>query len=554
MSRPAGIFRTSWRCRPAARFGLLAGLAALAGLVLGGTPAAAAGAATVWLAPRSQPPLTAPDFMALFQPGAAWTRAASHIQIFKLYPEFVVGVPDADLQAVIEGLQARHLALALEFGLLDRGDPALCGGKGPRCGEVEGFGGEQLAPALARIKRLGGSVRYVAMDEPLWFGHVSSEPGAPQAPIAAIARNVAVQVATVHGYFPEAQVGDIEPVPGDDAPPHWTSQIVRWADAYRVAAGQPLAFFHSDVEWAGTGWSVQLEALHGLFAAAGIPFGIIYDGDLSDDAVQWTAAAEQRFAQYEADPVAVPDHAILQSWHPEPLYSLPESQPGTMTYLVDRYAAAETILDATRTSTGFAGTLTAHGAPVGGAPLAIYAIDDGTLNIRTTPSVAGTVPAGASAAVIALRVNTECGCDAPADIALGAAKYADDSAHTAISIAVVPATQRLSVPAGRSLSVNSPPFAVTPGDAFTFAASMEVPFSSDHSGYLAIAFLDAAGAELERLELPFTPGQRLLWTGRTDRAGRFAAILPGALPAVALVSYAGNDALRLAAAVLSGRR
>ena len=98
-----------------------------------------------------------------------------------------------------------------------------------------------------------------------------------------------------------------------------------------------------------------------------------------DGALQWTTSAERRFANIEINSQAVPDDAIFESWHPQPLYGLPDSSPGTMTNLVDRYIAVETVINATKTNGGFTGSLTSNGKPVPGVQLFAYGVDDGTL-------------------------------------------------------------------------------------------------------------------------------------------------------------------------------
>ena len=514
------------------------------GLVLGGMPAAAGPqAATIWFAPRNQPPIPAPDFMNLFQPSAPWPRAESHVKIFKLFPQFVNTASDADLRSVIVGLRQLNIALALEYGLLNRNDPILCGGQGPQCGEIEGFDGDILGTALAHLQSLGANVQYIAMDEPLWHGTIAAAPNGPQASISAIAQDIAVQVATVHSYFPNARVGDIEPIPGDGSPPNYIQQIMEFASAYQAAVGQPLAFFHSDVAWQGTGWSSQINELPALLHAVSIPFGIIYDGDYSDGAVAWTTDAEKSFAGIETNSHTVPDHAILQSWDPQPLYALPETQPGTMTYLVDRYVAAESAINATETSAGFTGTLTSNGTPVGGARVNAYAVDDGTLNITTTASLTNTVPSGAVTAQIGLRINTECNCNSAANVLLGSTVYDDLTSNTSITTNVVSPTQRVVVAAGQTMSIDSAPFAVTPGDAFSFSEPMQVPYSSSNSGYVAITFFDGTGAGIERLELPFLPGQRFIGADTTNSMGRFK--ITTTPPTIAMFNFAGNPKLRL---------
>lgn len=504
----------------------------------------------IWFAPRNQPPMPAPDFMKLFERAAPWGNAASHVKVFKLYPQFLDNASDANLKAVIDGLRQRNIKLAIEYGLLNPNDPDVCGGISSQCWMIEGFGGDTLAKALTRLKSLGGELDYVAMDEPLWFGAVSTQSGAPRASITALAQNVAKQVATVHKIFPNAQVGDIEPVLGAGGPSSWNQQIIQWASAFRRVVGQPLAFLHTDVAWEGTGSREQLDALHGLLHAEGVPFGIIYNGNFGDGAVEWTQFAEQRFSSIESNPNSVPDHAVLQSWNPEPLYALPETQPGTMTYLVNRYTTAETIITAAPTKSGYAGTLTSKGIPVGGAKVSVYKLDDGKQNIMTTPTLKNIVPPDAALAVVALRINTECNCNGPADVLLGPARYVNETSHTTIVKTMRETSQRLVVSPGQTLLVNSTPIQVTPGDAFSFSVPMQMPYTSANTGYVAIAFLRKSGTEIMRLELPFQPGHQLIGTATTDMIGRFAIATEPA--SFATFTFSGNANLRLSSASSPG--
>jgi hypothetical protein len=323
-------------------------------LLLSLMPCGASADPRVWFTPRdnlARPGFYAgsPDFMDLFRPNAPWTQAAGHVQVFKIYPQFVLSASDADLRTVIVGLQQRNIALALEFGLLT--NLTLCG-------KIEGYCGEQIGQAVSRIKALGGTLAYVAMDEPLWFGHK-----VVGTPIATLAQDVAKQVATIHRYFPHAQVGDIEPLLGSEGPVDYASQVQQWQAAYRHAVGVPLAFFHVELNWQSPVSRLQLGQVYTSSKFNGIKFGIIYDGDWNDPTgLVWTTNAEKYFADVEQS--LIPDDAVLQTWEPQPDHALPETQPGTMTYLVNRYATAETVLFATRTSTGFAGAIVSGGAPL----------------------------------------------------------------------------------------------------------------------------------------------------------------------------------------------
>src|SRR5262252_5631376 len=103
-----------------------------AGHTLGGSP-------EIWFAPLD--PILRPEvgyggsteFMNLFQPDAPWPTAAAHIQVFKMYQQWMLGATDADLQRMFADLDRRGIALALEFGALAPASYTVCG-RG-----VEGF-------------------------------------------------------------------------------------------------------------------------------------------------------------------------------------------------------------------------------------------------------------------------------------------------------------------------------------------------------------------------------------------------------------------------------
>jgi hypothetical protein len=71
---------------------------------------------------------------------------------------------DADLQSAIENIQSRHLELALEIGPLVRS---------PDCKpKTESYGNPGETEAiLQKIRHNGGDLRYIAMDEPFFYGH-----------------------------------------------------------------------------------------------------------------------------------------------------------------------------------------------------------------------------------------------------------------------------------------------------------------------------------------------------------------------------------------------
>ena len=104
----------------------------------------------VWFAPLPPLPIVegrqftgSDDFMQLFSSEAQWQSAAAHIQVFKLYGEWVAyKATDAQLEQVVEDLEKRGITLAVEAGPLNA--PSNCG-QG-----IEGFAGTQEGLNIAR--------------------------------------------------------------------------------------------------------------------------------------------------------------------------------------------------------------------------------------------------------------------------------------------------------------------------------------------------------------------------------------------------------------------
>ena len=284
-------------------------------------------AQTIWFSPR----FGSPDYMNLFQSEASWQRAASRVSVLEASAAKVLDPHWSDSLAIMLA-DLRRRNIALEIGIL----PLSGGGEGD-CGfHVEGYSnlGQQIANAK-RLKAAGAEVSYFGMDEPLYYGHVFNGKNACHTSITDIAKDVAVKVKQLRAVYPNAAFGDVEPMGIPDA--SWIADLDQWFDAYQVATGMSLAFFRVDMQWK-TNWKAQMEQLAALLKRHGIPLQIIYNGDGnagSDDI--WIAQAVQRFKQYETSGLPKPDVAVFQCWTPNPTHVLPESDPYTMTGLIDQY-------------------------------------------------------------------------------------------------------------------------------------------------------------------------------------------------------------------------
>ncbi len=320
----------------------------------------------VWFAPlppldtfAARPYVGSPDFMQLFTKKAAWPNAARHVSVFKLYGEWVASwAARAQLQRVVTDLKRRHIALAVEAGPLDATT---------ECGQgVEGFAGMHEGIKIANaIKSAGGTLRYVAFDEPFYNAALSTGQNACHWDAIKVAAGVAAYVRAIRTVFPKARFGDIEPLTTETP----LARYEEWIDAYRQVTGESLAFFHLDVWYTLPRWPQLVSDLEEFAHSRSVPFGVIYNGDYHDASDQvWLAKAQARFEQYETEG-GHPDHAVLQSWTDEPDRVLPETGR-TFTNLIRRYSRPRTRLEVESGPRGITGRLLA-GGPVAGAPVTV---------------------------------------------------------------------------------------------------------------------------------------------------------------------------------------
>jgi hypothetical protein len=283
---------------------------------------------------------TESDFFELFKPDAAWSKSAQHVKVFMTNDGLLLRQSDGEAKAVFDDLKRRHIALAMEMGLAtarqDSSGHQACGVN------VEGITTPNATRVIAnRIKRNGGELRYVAMDEPLWYGHHFSGTNACHFTLSELAGTIAQNVAVLREMFPSVEIGDVEPV-GTAQPPDWIDKIAQWMQVYQKVTGEKLSFFRADVAWKDPSWQQQLAAVKRLAHARGMKFSVIYDGGGSkqENDILWTQEAAQRFHAVESNPSLAPDQVIFQSWARWPHKLLPETQPGTMTNLVLQYLEA----------------------------------------------------------------------------------------------------------------------------------------------------------------------------------------------------------------------
>jgi hypothetical protein len=332
---------------PACRL-LLLSFAALA--LLGGLRARSADAAEIWLNPQASVPPSplnrAVDFLDMFTPDAPWEKAAQSVKVFKLYASFVGGAPQDQIDKIVVDLNRRGIAIGLEAGVMNIGPRSTnppCGG----FGLVEGYGIPAVAANIARrIQKAGGAIKYLAMDEPLWYGHYyKGRPGAQpgcQSSLDDIIKLIGPTLKAYTDVFPDMVVGEVEPTDVAEQP-NWQADLSAWSNRFRGSFGRPLGFLQFDVLWDRPNEDrilVELfryaEALkrQGLLGS----IGVMYNGSPSQKSdPAWIRSAQEHILSVEVKDGLRPDQAIFQSWLPNPTHAMPDSSPDTLTGLVNFY-------------------------------------------------------------------------------------------------------------------------------------------------------------------------------------------------------------------------
>lgn len=289
----------------------------------------------VWFAPQSHyPPPKDVDFLSLFTSPGDWQLAAKYIDVVELSSQFFIFAPDSVVKEAIDYLKARNmrLAVAAEF---------QC-----NLGPTWEFASTTISK---KIQRAGGTIAYLAMDEPLLYLYYMPSGRGCGLDFDKVLHRTKQMILPYLEVFPDIEIQDVEPFPHLFLKENWREIYIEWQGVFERATGRKIKSLTMDINWresslTSSGPDVgSPEAIKKLvknvseFASTqGLRVGIIYNGKASAKSdVEWLRQAAAHIDIIEAAGV-VPHDVVFQSWHKYPRRLLPDANPNTFTGFIAR--------------------------------------------------------------------------------------------------------------------------------------------------------------------------------------------------------------------------
>jgi hypothetical protein len=271
-----------------------------------------------------------PDFMHLFDPRPSWPAGTARVNVMQLRAPWFLRMPPETAQIALDFLKQHNMALAVPLGFVSS----------DTCGQdVEGIGsarGQNVYPR--EMKKRGIALDYVVMDEPLFYGHDYGGKNACKFSINEVAESVAKSVNMIRSYYPKVQFVLVEP---EQSLAGGVGELSTFLDAYKANLNELPAAVRFDIAWGQEDkwhreWHRDIPQFIHMLKARGIGYSIIYDagrvnGRVPTTDAGWIASAKANVADWQATIHEKPAQVVIQTWSPNPIRIVPESDPSTMT-------------------------------------------------------------------------------------------------------------------------------------------------------------------------------------------------------------------------------
>jgi hypothetical protein len=271
------------------------------------------------------------EFLQMFSEPVVWPFTAAHIRTVGVTNYYARNAPPEELRRVTGFLASHHLELNVTIGAVATGG---------ECGRgVEGMSrsADEGAQILRRFQSVGATVNDIALDEPLTygFGYRGKEQCAYS--IEEVARRVAATIQAAKRVYPNAMITDAEAAT-DHPTAEWLKILGEWLGAYRAATGVPLDYLALDMNWQRPYWVEEAASTVKFAHAHGVKVGIIINAQgLPRMTEQEWLAVSQHNMQLLWNARIPFDDVVFASWSDRPTRTLPETDPFSMTGLIDWY-------------------------------------------------------------------------------------------------------------------------------------------------------------------------------------------------------------------------
>jgi hypothetical protein len=286
----------------------------------------------LWLSPADNITQHGDDFPRFFDDPRSWERAARKIAVFSVAANYWLKSPPETARRQLAWLQTHGIKLSVAIPAVGV-DKSVCGDG------IEGMIWPHEADLVARrLKALAAEVDFFDLDLPMTAGHISNDDRSCHLSIKDTANRVAVSVREVRELYPQARFID-EEVPTGIAPSDWLANLSEWLAAYREATGEELYGLTMDVWWKFA-WQVPVRETARMLKNRNIRSGIFLDASvgITASATEWIAEAQANACDMQRDGLAV-DYIVVANWMNMRVKNLPETDPTTLTGLLDWFAA-----------------------------------------------------------------------------------------------------------------------------------------------------------------------------------------------------------------------
>jgi hypothetical protein len=284
------------------------------------------------------------DYRELGKNPAAWSNVLRRLSVFQFSEKYAVHGDAEELRTLIALLGENRVEVAVQ------GIPLVAT---KQCGlGVESFGTkDETLIAVTRLHSLGATVKYIAFDEPLFYGHFFGGGRTTvgcRLPVPAVVSQVIDREMSLRAAAPGVRIGDVEPFGLTDvSAPEWIAAYQEWLTLYRVKAGHDWDFVQADIVWTRANWREQFFPALKAIQRAKLIWGPMYTADArAFSNADWASQISKAYHQFEGDLGVHPPQAIIASWTDYPRANLPETEAASLTgaalgYLRYRDAASK---------------------------------------------------------------------------------------------------------------------------------------------------------------------------------------------------------------------